>query len=97
MADSPFPDGLYNPLGAWDGTEVIVIGTECVPIVPPATEGGPPACPKGPAAAAWSPQTQQWRLLPDPPIPPDPNYDERVLEQWRNGINGDGAALFSFG
>jgi hypothetical protein len=97
MAPSPFDDGLYHPLGAFDGDEVIFIGTQCDGEVPSVTVGGSPTCPKGPAAAAWSPETRTWRELPVPPIPLDKYSDERVVEGMAVAVGGPGAALFSFG
>ena len=44
VADSPFPHGLYQPIGAWDGTEVIIVGTDCDAVVPLTTDGSPPPC-----------------------------------------------------
>jgi hypothetical protein len=79
MPDSPFTEGLYRPLGAWDGDEVIIIGTRCTGEVPPVTEGGVPSCPRGPAAAAWNPTTRAWRELPSPPIPVDAYHEAAVV------------------
>lgn len=97
LAPSPFPEGLYHPLAAFDGTEVIIIGTQCEGDVPAATDGSPPACPKGPAAAAWNPGTAAWRTLPDPPIPLDGYSEERVINGGSATAPGDGAAVFAFG
>lgn len=97
MPASPFPEGLYHPLAAFDGTEVILIGTQCEGEVPAATDGGAPACPKGPAAAAWSPDTGAWRTLPAPPIPMDDYVEERVVNGGTATASGAGSALFAFG
>jgi hypothetical protein len=96
MPPAPFEPGLYEPAGAWDGTELIVIGTECEAEVPPATDGSPPACPKGPAAAAFDPVSFTWRRLPAPPIPAHEVYEERVLGR-SVAVGGGGRALFAFG
>lgn len=51
---SPFPHGLFSPAAAFDGVEVVVVGTECDETIPAPTLGVPPEC-RGPAAAAWGP------------------------------------------
>ena len=96
---SPFPDGLYRPLGAWDGTELIVIGTWCDAEIPPVTDGSPPPCPKGPAAAAYDPAAGTWRRLEPPPIPVDSWSGERVVGAGPDpvAVGGDGTARFAFG
>lgn len=96
MPPSPFREGLYQPLAAWDGTEVVVIGTECQGDVPPITDGGPPECPEGPAAAAFDPASSRWRRLPAPPIPPNPYHDELTLGRRGVAVGGDGRAAFAF-
>lgn len=99
MPPSPFPDGLYRPLGAWDGTELIVIGTWCDEEIPPVTDGSPPPCPKGPAAAAYDPETRTWRRLDPPPIPVDSWSGARVVAEGPEpvAVGGDGTARFAFG
>ena len=67
VADSPFSHGLYSPAAAFDGDEVVVIGTECAEEIPAPTTGILPEC-SGPAAAAWDPSEDRWRRLPAPPI-----------------------------
>ena len=97
MPASPFVEGLYQPLGAWDGSEVVIIGTECEGEVPAPTDGNPPSCPKGPAAAAWNPETGVWRRLDAPPIPVDEYSGERVLNGGTSSVGGPGSAVFTFG
>lgn len=98
MPAAPFDEGLYDAAGFWDGTEVIVLGTECEGEVPPATDGSPPACPKGPAAAAFDPEAWRWRRLEAPPIPSNEYYDERVLDRSvAVGGDGDGVGTVTFG
>jgi hypothetical protein len=96
LPPSPFPDGLYRPLGAWDGTELIVIGTWCEADIPPVTDGSPPPCPEGPAAAAFDPESFTWRTLDPPPIPVDEDDGEAILTRGA-AVGGDGAAAFGFG
>lgn len=93
LSDSPYPHGLYGSTGAWDGTEVIVIGSDCDESVPPATTGEPPRC-TSPAAVAWDPRTDRWRLLAAPPIPVDPQSGEAVIRWRAAAVGADGAALF---
>lgn len=95
MPASPFVRGLYEPMGAWDGTEVIVVGTSCEADIPPASAGPPPSCPDGPAAAAYDPATATWRRLDPPPIPVDPAYDAEVLRP-EEVLGGDGHVAFAF-
>ncbi|WP_421121556.1 hypothetical protein ACE2AJ_09340 [Aquihabitans daechungensis] len=96
---SPFPDGLFRPMGAWDGEELIVIGTWCDAQIPPVTDGSPPPCPKGPAAAAYDPETGAWRELEPPPIPVDSWSGEPVISLGPDtaAIGGEGTARFVFG
>jgi hypothetical protein len=99
LPPSPFVDGLYRPMGAWDGSELIVIGTWCDAEIPPVTDGSPPPCPKGPAAAAYDPEAGTWRRLDPPPIPVDSWSGERVVAVGPEpvAVGGDGAARFAFG
>jgi hypothetical protein len=97
MPPSPFPHGLYHPIAAWDGTEVIIIGTECDEELPADTDGSAPDCPKGPAAAAYEPTTGAWRQLPAPPIPIDDDWRQPVLRAGGEGVGADGRALFTSG
>jgi hypothetical protein len=97
MPASPFPHGLYHPIAAWDGTEVIIIGTACDEELPADTDGSAPDCPKGPAAAAYDPTTGAWRELPPPPIPVDDDWRQPVLRSGGEGVGSDGRALFTSG
>lgn len=97
MPPSPFPHGLYHPIAAWDGSEVIIIGTECDEELPADTDGSAPDCPKGPAAAAYDPTTGAWRQLPAPPIPVDDDWRQPVLKGQGQGVGADGRALFTSG
>lgn len=90
---TPFPHGLYGSLGAWDGTEVVVIGSECDETIPPDTTGEPPRC-TSPAAVAWNPRTDTWRRLPAPPIPATPETGGKVLRTRGVALGGEGTALF---
>ncbi len=93
VADSPFPHGLYQPIGAWDGTEVIIVGTDCDAVVPLTTDGSPPPC-SAPAALAWNPAKNSWRRLPVPPIPLERFSHEAIMGQ-SVAVGGDGSAAFS--
>lgn len=97
MPASPFQNGLYQPSGAWDGTEVVIVGSDCDRRVPPVTDGSAPACPRGPAAAAWNPANGKWRRLTTPPIPFDSVYRAVVLTPDVRSAGGDGTAVFTFG
>ncbi|MCB0962987.1 MAG: hypothetical protein KDA98_06735 [Acidimicrobiales bacterium] len=96
MPPAPFDEGLYDAAGFWDGTEVIVLGTECEGEVPPATDGSPPACPAGPAAAAFDPASWSWRRLDPPPIPSSEYYETAVLGR-SVAVGGDGVGSVTFG
>jgi hypothetical protein len=91
-ASSPFPHGLFRPAGAWDGHDVIIVGSECDEDVPPNTTGESPPC-RGPAAAAWNPRTNRWRRLDAPPIPLDRSGDA-VLPPLMQAAGADGRAVF---
>ena len=92
VADSPFPHGLYSPEAAFDGTEVVVIGTECDEQIPAPTTGILPVC-TGPAAAAWDPSENRWRRLPAPPIP-ESRLGVPALAPTTAAAGDDGEALF---
>lgn len=95
LPPAPYPDGLYLPLGAWDGAELIVIGTRCDLELPPSTDGSPPACPNGPAAMAFDPATFRWRTLPVPPIPVDADLGLAVASRGV-AVGAEGGAVFAF-
>jgi hypothetical protein len=95
LPPSPYPDGLYRPLGAWDGDELIVIGTRCDLVLPPSTDGGAPACPNGPAAMAFDPATFRWRTLPVPPIPVDPDLGVAAASRGA-AVGAEGGVAFAF-
>lgn len=98
MPAAPFELGLYQPVGAWDGEELIVIGTECTSSIPPNTEGGPPdRCPSEAAAAAFDPEAFSWRRLDPPPIPLDETSGVPTVGYWAAAVGGEGSAVFAFG
>lgn len=90
---APFPHGLFGSVGAWDGTEVVVIGSVCDETIPPDTSGEPPRC-TSPAAVAWNPRSDEWRRLPAPPIPAAPETGDQVLRSRGVARGGEGTALF---
>lgn len=89
---SPFPHGLFSPAAAFDGVEVVVVGTECDETIPAPTLGVPPEC-RGPAAAAWDPTDGSWRRLTAPPLTTGslgvPGFSPSVQT-----AGGDGRAVF---
>lgn len=93
LSKSPYPHGLYRPVGAWDGTEAIIIGSDCDESIPPDTTGEPPRC-DAPAALAWNPTSDRWRRLSAPPIPVDPDSGQAVLRWGGTAVGGEGRALF---
>lgn len=93
VAASPFPHGLYQPVGAWDGTEAIIVGTDCDSVVPLTTDGSPPPC-SAAAALAWNPAEDRWRKLPVPPVPLDRFYQQPIMGNSAT-VNGAGVAVFA--
>lgn len=93
LPKSPYPHGMYRPVGAWDGTEVVVVGSDCDESIPPNTTGEPPRC-DAPGALAWNPTSDRWRRLSAPPIPVDPDSGQAVLRWGGTAVGGEGRALF---